>query len=307
MDKPLPIRTVLDAVAEAIAQARSRLNIAQSADLDRFLDADGRALTVPIRLQADNEQVYDLPLLAISPPSVLRITEASVEFDVDPADLSRFLASGADTVVAGLGVTAERLAPGRVRLEFTLSPDADGECAVPQEPDAAALGSPLVDLLSAPLLSIHEGRVGMNELQLEFILTNAFEPAADGRPLTPRMFTITLDQPVVGDQRRPTGPVTYSLPLLTLVPQSALGIRDATIAVVFEVLSVSRPRAGGAPDLSGVAHPPDAPLTAVDAPLLHIALKAMDAGLAPEVAERVLRLTKALPPANTDPNLNAGS
>ena len=295
MDTPLPLRTVLDAVAEAISETRSRLDAAQRAGLDAFLEDDGRPRTVSIRPQADSEHVIELPLLTISPPTVLQIVEASVEFDVDPAGLAGLLASGGETLVAGLRVVAEGLGLSRARLSFIPSTDGGGEPPALRQPGDAGDGTPLADLLSAPLLAAHEARVGMAKLSLEQLLTTNFEPTADGRALEPRTLSLTVNEIIPGsaagsDGHYPTAAVTRRLPFLALFAQpEPLRIKDVSVACLFEVLSVSQPLG-----LSGVAHPPDAALPPDAAPLLHIAMKAEDVGVAPDVAEWAQRLTDAV-------------
>lgn len=284
MDTPLPLRTVMDAVAEAIAGARSRLNMAQDADIDAFLEDDGRPRTISIRSGSDSERIIELPLLAISPPTVLQVIEASVEFDVDPAELAGVLASGGQATVAGLRVVAEGLGLTRARLTLLPSPDDGAGRAACSESCDASNGAPLVDLLSAPLLTAHEARVSMARESLEHLLTTNFEPAADGRALIPRMVSITWR-----DGAAPP-PVAHPIPILALVERASIGIKDVSVAFVFEVRSVSPPSA-----LSGVAHPPDAPPPPGGAPLLHISLKAVDTGPAPAVAQQVDRLMDALP------------
>lgn len=284
MDTPLPLGTVMDAVAQAIAGARSRLDAAQDADIAAFLEDDGRPRTVSIRPRADSDQIIALPLLALSPPTVLRIVEVSIEFDVDPAELAGVLASGGHASVGGLAVVIEGLGPARARLTFAPSPDAGEKTSPLTGPVGGDVGAPLVDLLSAPLLTAHEVRVRMAKESFEHLLNTNFEPTGDGRALIPRTISITWRDGAAAT------PVAHQIPTLALVEQEPVGIKDVSVAFVFEVQSVSPPSG-----LSGVAHPPDAPPSDAAAPLLHIALKAVDTGVAPDVAEQVDRLMDARP------------
>lgn len=295
MDTPLPLRTVMDAVAEAVAGARSRLDAAQCADLDAFLEDDGRPRAISIRPRADSDQIIDVPLLVISPPTVLQIVEASVEFEVDPAELAGVLASGGETTVAGLRVVASGLGPTRARLEFAPLPGEGRARTAHPEPEDASSGAPLVDLLSAPFLTAHAARVRMARESLDYLLSTGFDPTPDGRALVPRMISLNLTGPVPGappgpDGAFPTTQVAFHLPIMAAAVQSEPGIKDMSLTCVFEVLSVSPPSG-----LSGVVHLPDAPPPDAAAPLLHIALKAVDTGVAPNVAEQVDRLMEALP------------
>ncbi len=110
---PLPLSALAQAVSAAITEAQSRIDAAQVQDLARFLDEDGRPRTITVRLPGpDGERVLDIPLLSIAPPTALRVTEATLRFDVDPADLVPASDAGADLTLDQFAVSALVTPPG---------------------------------------------------------------------------------------------------------------------------------------------------------------------------------------------------
>lgn len=104
---PLTLSNLAQAVAAAITEAQSRIDAAQRADLERFIDENGRPRTLTVRLPGpDGEQVLDIPLLSFAAPTGLRVTEATLEFEIDRADLVLLGASGADLTPDGFAAHA---------------------------------------------------------------------------------------------------------------------------------------------------------------------------------------------------------
>lgn len=120
---PLSLQALAQAVAAAITEAQARIDAAQRADLERFIDENGRPRTLTVRLPGpDGEQVVDIPLLSFAAPTALRVTEATLEFEVDPADLIPAGEPGADLTPDGFAAVA-RIAPsadGRKPAKMTL-------------------------------------------------------------------------------------------------------------------------------------------------------------------------------------------
>ena len=112
---PLTLSSLAEAVAAAITEAQARIDAAQRADLERFIDENGRPRALTVRLPGpDGEKVVDIPLLSFAAPTALRVTEATLEFEVDPADLVLIGASGA------------HLTPDGFAAHATVTPGADG-------------------------------------------------------------------------------------------------------------------------------------------------------------------------------------
>jgi len=88
---PLSLQALAQAVAAAITEAQARVDAAHLADLDRFFDEDGRPRTLTLRLPGPDgeQQAVETPLVTLTPPTVLRVTQATVVFEIDPADLIR--------------------------------------------------------------------------------------------------------------------------------------------------------------------------------------------------------------------------
>lgn len=112
---PLTLSSLAEAVAAAITEAQARIDAAQRADLERFIDENGRPRTLTVRLPGpDGEKVVDIPLLSFAAPTALRVTEATLAFEIDPADLVL------------LGESVADLTPNGFAAHATVTPGADG-------------------------------------------------------------------------------------------------------------------------------------------------------------------------------------
>jgi len=104
---PLSLEALVQAVAAAITEAQARIDAAHLADLEQFIDENGRSRTLTVRLPGpDGEQVVDIPLLSFAAPTALRVTEATLAFEIDPAGLVLLGASVADLTPDGFAAHA---------------------------------------------------------------------------------------------------------------------------------------------------------------------------------------------------------
>jgi hypothetical protein len=89
------LQDLVHAIAGAVTDAQHEVEKAQIANLGTYLDREHRPLTLQLRVPSlrpeaapGEEDLYQAPLLALVPHSVLRIKQVEVSFDVELGDLA---------------------------------------------------------------------------------------------------------------------------------------------------------------------------------------------------------------------------
>lgn len=104
-------------------------------------------------------------------------------------------------------------------------------------------GLPIKSLIGAPLKAAAEANSLMAHTQTEFMLQTCFtgDPKDAANPLTPIMLTFKVTRPVVkedGTKAEPnTVDMTFTLPLLTIIPLNSLAVDDVKVHFEMEVKS----------------------------------------------------------------------
>lgn len=100
-------------------------------------------------------------------------------------------------------------------------------------------GLPMKSLLGAPLKAATDANGMMARTQTQFMLSTCF--TKDGDQLKPIMVTFKITRSVVKQDGTaatpPTADVTFSLPLLTLIPLNSLAVDDVKVHFEMEVKS----------------------------------------------------------------------
>lgn len=104
-------------------------------------------------------------------------------------------------------------------------------------------GLPIKSLIGAPLKAAADANGMMARTQTQFMLSTCFNGTAgdESAPLTPIMIAFTITRSVIKDDATPADPptaeVTFSLPLLTLIPLNSLAVDEVKVHFEMEVKS----------------------------------------------------------------------
>jgi len=104
-------------------------------------------------------------------------------------------------------------------------------------------GLPVKSLIGAPLQAAAEANGMMARTQTQFMLSTCFEKdgADAAAPLKPIMITFNITRSVVNADGTaatpPTATVTFTLPLLTIIPLNSLAVDDVKVHFEMEVKS----------------------------------------------------------------------
>ena len=104
-------------------------------------------------------------------------------------------------------------------------------------------GLPVKSLIGAPLKAAAEANSMMARTQTEFLLTTCFNKIGDGKDekLEPIMITFNVTRSVLKSDGTPADPgdatVTFTLPLLTIIPLNSLAVDDVKVHFEMEVKS----------------------------------------------------------------------
>lgn len=104
-------------------------------------------------------------------------------------------------------------------------------------------GLPIKSLIGAPLKAAADANGMMARTQTQFMLSTCFNGDATDqtKPLTPIMISFNITRSVIKEDGTPASPstaeVTFSLPLLTLIPLNSLAVDDVKVHFEMEVKS----------------------------------------------------------------------
>jgi hypothetical protein len=89
------LKDLVHAIAGAVAEAQQEIEKAQIANLSSYLDRERRPLTVQMRVPSirpeagpGEEDIYQVPLIALTSHNNLRIKQVEVSFDIQLGDLT---------------------------------------------------------------------------------------------------------------------------------------------------------------------------------------------------------------------------
>ncbi|MCC2616111.1 DUF2589 domain-containing protein [Aestuariibacter halophilus] len=103
-------------------------------------------------------------------------------------------------------------------------------------------GLPIKSLIAAPLKAAADANGMMARTQTQFMLSTCFEKgSSDTDPLKPIMITFTVTRSIIKSDGTPATPptaeVTFTLPLLTIIPLNSLAVDNVTVNFEMEVKS----------------------------------------------------------------------
>ncbi|MEJ2668885.1 MAG: DUF2589 domain-containing protein [Gammaproteobacteria bacterium] len=103
-------------------------------------------------------------------------------------------------------------------------------------------GLPIKSLIAAPLKAAADANGMMARTQTQFMLSTCFEKGAnDTDPLIPIMITFQVTRSIIKPDGTPASPataeVTFTLPLLTIIPLNSLAVDDVKVHFEMEVKS----------------------------------------------------------------------